>query len=93
MPVKIAWEHTVIGGKTAPEDFPGARRDGPVRARLLETARPSGAINSADPRWPETLQGKAKEFHERYMKYAKPRGYKLKAMIINYPGGIHGDVG
>jgi len=51
------------------------------------------AINSADPQWPETLQGKAKQFHERYLKFAKPQGYKLKAMIINFPGGIPGDVG
>ena len=51
------------------------------------------AINNADPQWPETLQGKAKQFYERYVKFAKPQGYKLKAMIINFPGGIPGDVG
>jgi hypothetical protein len=51
------------------------------------------AINSADPQWPETLQGKARQFYERYLKNAKPQGYKLKAMIINFPGGMPGDVG
>jgi hypothetical protein len=51
------------------------------------------AINSNDPQWTETLQGKAKEFYERYLKYGKPQGYKLKAMIINFPGGMPGDVG
>lgn len=51
------------------------------------------AINSADPQWPETLQGKAKQFYERYLKHAKPQGFKLSAMIINFPGGIPGDVG
>lgn len=51
------------------------------------------AINSADPQWPETLQGKAKQLYERYLKFAKPQGYKLKAMIINFPGGMPGDVG
>ena len=51
------------------------------------------AINSADPQWTETLQGKAKQFYERYVKFAKPQGYKLKAMIVNFPGGIPGDVG
>jgi len=51
------------------------------------------AINSADPQWPETLQGKARQFYERYLKNGKPQGYKLKAMIINFPGGIPGDVG
>ncbi|MCA1444930.1 histidine kinase, partial [Ensifer sp. IC4062] len=51
------------------------------------------AINSADRDWPQTLQGKAKEFYERYQTFGKPQGYKLKAMIINFPGGIPGDVG
>lgn len=51
------------------------------------------AINSGDKDWPETLQGKAKEFFERYQRFGKPQGYKLKAMIINFPGGVPGDVG
>jgi hypothetical protein len=50
-------------------------------------------INSNDPDWTDTLQGKAKEFYGRYLKYGKPQGFKLKAMIINFPGGIPGDVG
>jgi hypothetical protein len=51
------------------------------------------AINSADPQWTETLQGKAKQLYERYLEFARPQGYKLKAMIINFPGGMPGDVG
>jgi len=51
------------------------------------------AINSGDRNWPSTLQGKAKEFYDRYQTYGKPQGYKLKAMIINFPGGMPGDVG
>jgi hypothetical protein len=51
------------------------------------------AINSGDPRWPESLQGKARQFYERYQQYGKPQGYKLKAMIISFPGGMPGDVG
>ena len=51
------------------------------------------AINNNDPRWPETLQGKAKEFYDRYQALGKPGGYKLKAMVISFPGGIPGDIG
>ena len=51
------------------------------------------AINNYDPKWPETLQGKAKEFFDRYESLAKPQGYKLKAMVINFPGGVPGDIG
>ena len=51
------------------------------------------AINSNDPQWPETLQGKAREFYDRYQQFGKPQGFKLKAMIVNFPGGMPGDVG
>jgi hypothetical protein len=51
------------------------------------------AINNNDKDWPTTLQGKAKEFYERYEGIGRPAGYKLKVMIINFPGGIPGDVG
>jgi len=51
------------------------------------------AINSGDPQWTETLQGKARAFYERYLKFGKPQGYKLKAMIVSFPNGMPGDVG
>ncbi|OAP35869.1 histidine kinase [Sinorhizobium glycinis] len=75
-----------------------AVRDGKFEAMVYsfpsELCTDSGrAINSGDRDWPETLQGKAREFFERYQTYGKPQGYKLKAMIINFPGGMPGDVG
>ncbi|NVP57042.1 hypothetical protein [Mycoplana rhizolycopersici] len=51
------------------------------------------AINSADPDWPQTLQGKAKELYDRFKEVAQPQGYRLKAMVINFPGGVPGDIG
>jgi hypothetical protein len=51
------------------------------------------AINNGDKDWPTTLQGKAKEFYDRYEGIGRPAGYKLKVMIINFPGGMPGDVG
>ncbi len=75
-----------------------AVKDGKFEAMVYsfpsELCTDSGrAINSADRDWPQTLQGKAKEFFERYQTFGKPQGYKLKAMIVNFPGGIPGDVG
>ncbi len=51
------------------------------------------AINNADPDWPETLQGKAKELFDRFKEVAQPQGYRLKAMVINFPNGVPGDIG
>lgn len=51
------------------------------------------AINNADPDWPKTLQGKAKELYDRFKDVAQPQGYHLKAMVITFPGGVPGDIG
>jgi len=51
------------------------------------------AINNAEPDWPSTLQGKAKQLLDKYEAVARPAGYQLKAQIINFPGGVPGDVG
>ncbi len=51
------------------------------------------AINSGEGDWPKTLQGKARELYDRFATMMKPQGYKLKAQIISFPGGMPGDVG
>ena len=51
------------------------------------------AINSAEPDWPTTLRGKAKEMYETWERHARSMGYRLKAEIVTFPGGIPGDVG
>jgi hypothetical protein len=51
------------------------------------------AINNADPDWPRTLQGKARELYEIYEARGRLAGYRLRAMIVSFPGGMPGDVG
>lgn len=51
------------------------------------------AINNSEPDWPETLQGKAHDFYERWNVTGRELGFGLKAMILNFPGGMPGDVG
>jgi len=50
-------------------------------------------INIADPQWPTTLQGFAKNAYDFYQKELRPLGYKLHAEIVSFPGGMPGDVG
>jgi hypothetical protein len=49
-------------------------------------------INIADPEWPTTLTGFAKDAYEFFNKELRPLGYKLQAEIISFPGGMPGDV-
>jgi hypothetical protein len=51
------------------------------------------AINSFEPDWPETLTGFAKRAHEFFLKELQPKGYKVRAQIMDFPGGLPGDVG
>jgi len=49
-------------------------------------------INIADPEWPTTLSGFAKDAYDFYDKELRPLGYKLRAEIINFPGGMPGEI-
>jgi hypothetical protein len=51
------------------------------------------AVNNFDPNWPETLRGKAAAYHQLFKVRGEPLGYKMTARILNYPGGMPGDVG
>lgn len=51
------------------------------------------AINNVLPNWPATLQGKARDIFELFERVGKPLGYRFRAMVINFPGGIPGDIG
>ncbi|MGF1660414.1 MAG: hypothetical protein ACFCUS_13385 [Rubrimonas sp.] len=51
------------------------------------------AINNAAPDWPDTLTGKARDVVELWRRWARPRGFGLKALIVDFPGGMPGDVG
>jgi hypothetical protein len=48
-------------------------------------------INIADPEWPTTLQGFAKNAYDFFDTELRPLGYKLHAEIISFPGGMPGE--
>jgi len=51
------------------------------------------AINQQEPGWETTLTGVPKEIYEFWDRQLRPRGYKLRVQIIDFPGGMPGDVG
>ena len=51
------------------------------------------AINQQEPGWEKTLTGVPKEIYLLWERHFKARGYKLKVEIVNFPGGMPGDVG
>ncbi len=51
------------------------------------------AINQAEVGWEKTLTGLPQELYGFWEKYLRPRGYRLKVQIVDFPGGLPGDVG
>jgi hypothetical protein len=50
------------------------------------------AINQLERGWETTLTGIAKEIYQLWFDYLKPRGYRIRYQIVDFPGGIPGDV-
>ena len=50
------------------------------------------AINQQERGWENTLTGVPKEIYQLWAKHFRSRGYKLKVEIIDFPGGLPGDV-
>jgi hypothetical protein len=51
------------------------------------------AINQREPGWENTLMGVPKEIYQTWVKYFRPRGYGLGVQIVDFPGGVPGDIG
>jgi hypothetical protein len=51
------------------------------------------AINQQDPGWEKTLTGIAQEIYQLWFDYLKPRGYRIRFQIVDFPGGVPGDIG
>jgi hypothetical protein len=50
------------------------------------------AINQQEPGWEKTLTGIAQEIYQLWSDYLKPRGYRIRYQIVDFPGGVPGDI-
>jgi hypothetical protein len=51
------------------------------------------AINQQEPGWETTLTGLPKEMYQFWERQLRPRGYKIRVQIVDFPDGMPGDVG
>ncbi|HEU4502620.1 MAG TPA: hypothetical protein VFR82_13285 [Nitrospira sp.] len=51
------------------------------------------AINQQEAGWETTLTGLPKEMYEFWKRQLQPLGYKIRFQIVDFPGGMPGDVG
>ena len=50
-------------------------------------------INNSEPDWETTLEGRPKFAYEFWRDQLRPLGFHLKAEVLEYPGGMPGDIG
>ena len=50
------------------------------------------AINQMESGWEKTLTGIPKEIYQLWSDYLQPRGYRIRYQIIEFPGGVPGDI-
>jgi hypothetical protein len=50
-------------------------------------------INNSEPDWEKTLEGRPKLAYEFWHDRLRPLGFGLKAEVLEYPGGMPGDIG
>jgi len=51
------------------------------------------ALNMGEADWPDTLVGRPRQAYELWRDRLQPAGYRLSATIVDWPGGMPGDVG
>jgi hypothetical protein len=51
------------------------------------------AINQQEPGWEQTLTGIPKEIYEFWHRRLRPLDYKLRVQIVDFSGGVPGDIG
>jgi hypothetical protein len=50
-------------------------------------------INNSESGWEATLEGRPKAGYEFWYDHLRPLGFGLKAEVLEYPGGMPGDIG
>src|SRR5262245_30411292 len=50
------------------------------------------AINQQEAGWEKTLTGMPKEIYQLWVDHLQPKGYRIKYQIIDFPGGMPGDI-
>ncbi|WP_371347727.1 hypothetical protein [Ancylobacter sp. IITR112] len=51
------------------------------------------AINNAEEGWPDTLTGRPRQAYELWRDHLRAAGYRLSALIVEWPNDMPGDVG
>jgi len=49
--------------------------------------------NGLEPGWENTLVGQPREMYKFWEKHLRPLGYRVRVQVVDFPGGMPGDIG
>ena len=49
--------------------------------------------NDLEPGWENTLTGLPREMYQFWDRHLRPLGYKIRVEVVDFPGGVPGDIG
>jgi hypothetical protein len=49
--------------------------------------------NELEPGWENTLTGLPKEMYDFYTRHLRPLGYRARVQVVDFSGGVPGDIG
>ena len=49
--------------------------------------------NNMEPGWENTLTGLPKEMYQFFERHLRPLGYKARVQVVDFSGGVPGDIG
>jgi hypothetical protein len=60
---------------------------------VLCTDRGRAINNNMEPGWENTLTGLPKEMYQFFERHLRPLGYKARVHVVDFSGGVPGDIG
>jgi hypothetical protein len=60
---------------------------------VMCTDRGRAINNNLEAGWEKTLTGLPKEMYDFWERQLKPRGYKVRFQVVDFSGGVPGDIG
>ena len=60
---------------------------------VLCTDRGRAINNNLEAGWEKTLTGLPKEMYQFWERQLRPRGYKVRFQVVDFSGGVPGDIG
>lgn len=87
----LTWRHLMTQAQHAAER--GQHKSLLMRFPAVQCSDHGRAIIQQEAGWPDTLTGAAASLYRHWRDDVRAKGFRLEAHVLDFPGGLPGDVG